>query len=234
VTEWWALFEIFLLAAGSMFWPLLLVVVVLALRLPHSLRILAWFWAGGMLTSVSVGAAIVFALDGTEPRSRSTLPSAPWIDIVVGSLALLAAAVLQRVGARNARRKAAEPETPKRESRTSQRIERLVQSGGPLAFVGGIVATILPAPLAIIAMADIAQLDYSAAETVVVIVAFYLVMFTFVEVPMVGFVVAPERTKAKAMAFNDWLERNLVQIGVWALTVLGAAEIVRGIVTALR
>jgi hypothetical protein len=234
VAEWWALLEIFLLAAGSMFWPLLLVVVVIALRLPHSLRILAWFWAGGMLTSVSVGAAIVFALHGTAPKSGSTLPSAPWIDIVVGSLALLAAAVLRRFGARQARRKSAEPETPKREPRTSQRVERLVQSGGPLAFVGGIVASILPAPLAIIAMADIAQLGYSAVETLVVVFAFYVVMFTFVEVPMVGFVVAPERTKEKAVAFNAWLERNLVRLGVWVLTVFGAAEIVRGIVTALR
>ena len=234
MAEWWALLEIFLLAAGSMFWPLLLVVVVFALRTPHSLRILAWFWAGGMLTSVCVGAAIVFALHDTEPRSGSTLPSAPWIDIVVGSLALLAAAVLQRVGARNARRKAARPETSSREPRTSQQVERLVRSGGPLAFVGGIVASILPAPLAIIAMADIAQLDYSVVETMVVIVAFYVVMFTFVEVPMVGFVVSPERTKEKALAFNAWLDRNLVRLGVWALTIFGAAEIVRGIVTVLR
>jgi hypothetical protein len=234
VADFWALLDIFLLAAGSMFWPLLLVVVVIALRLPHSLRILAWFWAGGMLTSVSVGTAIVFALHGTAPKSGSTLPSASWIDIVVGSLALLAAAVLQRFGARQARRKAAQPETPTQASRTSQRIEHLVQSGGPLAFVGGILATILPAPLAIIAMADIAQLDYSNVETVAVIVAFYVVMFTFVEVPMVGFVVSPERTRTKAVAFNAWLDRNLVTIGVWALTILGVAEIVRGIVTALR
>lgn len=34
--------------------------------------------------------------------------------------------------------------------------------------------------------------------------------------------------------FNPWLEQNLVGLGVWALTVIGTAEIVRGIVTALR
>lgn len=162
-----------------MFWPLLLVVVALALRTPHSLRILAWFWAGGMLTSVSVGAAIVYTFQGTGLMRDSTLPSAPWIEVVVGSVAVLAAAVLHRAGARGARR-TTQSEPPKRESRTSQRLERLVESGGPLAFVGGIVATILPAPLAIIAMADIAQLGYSVVETVVVIVVFFVVMFTFV------------------------------------------------------
>jgi len=231
VTGPWPLLEIFLLAAGSMFWPLLLIVVVLALRTSHPLRILCAFWAGGMLTSVSVGAALVFALQDSALMSGSKLPSAPWVDIVAGTLALVAALVLRRVG-RTRRR--ARPETPKREHRTSDWIQRLVESGGRLAFVAGIVATILPAPLAIIAMADVAQLGYATGPTLVVIILFYVVMFTFVEVPIVGYAVAPEATAARVTTFNAWLVRNLVQIGVWALTIFGSAEIVRGIVTALR
>jgi hypothetical protein len=107
-----------------------------------------------------------------------------------------------------------------------------VERGGPLAFVGGIVASVFPGPLAIMAMADIAQLDYPKSETLVVIVAFYVVMFTFVEVPIVGFVVSPEWTKARATAFNEWLGRNLVRLGVWALTIVGALEVARGLATA--
>jgi hypothetical protein len=233
VTGPWALLEIFLLAAGSMFWPLLLVVVLLALRTSHPLRILCAFWAGGMLTSVTVGAALVFALQDSALMSDNRLPSAPWVDIVAGTLALLAALVLRRVGRRNARR-GTRPETPRPEHRTSEWIQRLVESGGRLAFVAGIVATILPAPLAIIAMADIAQLGYSTGTTLVVIILFYVVMFTFVEVPIIGYVVAPEATAARVTTFNAWLGRNLAQAGVWALTILGSAEIVRGIVTALR
>jgi hypothetical protein len=232
VTGRWALLEIFLLGVGSMFWPLLLVVVVLALRTSHPLKILCSFWAGGMLTTVSVGAALVFALQDSPFMSGSELPSAPWVDVVVGTLALVAALVLRHVGRRSARR-SARRETPKKAGRSAEWVERLVESGGPLAFVGGIVATILPAPLAIIAMADIAQLGYSTTATLLVIVAFYLIMFTFVELPIVGYVVAPEATKARATRFNDWLGRNLVQLGVWALTIFGAAEIVRGIVTAI-
>ncbi len=229
----WALLEIFLLAAGSMFWPLLLVVVVLALRTSHPLRILCAFWAGGMLTSVSVGAALVFALQDSSLMSGDELPSAPRVDIVAGALALGAAVVLRRVGRRNARRRQ-RPETPKREHRTSDWIQRLVESGGRLAFVAGIVATILPAPLAIIAMADIAQLGYSTIATLLVIILFYVVMFTFVEVPIVGYAVAPEATAARVTTFNAWLARNLVHLGVWALTIFGSVEVVRGIVTALR
>ena len=113
-------------------------------------------------------------------------------------------------------------------------MERLVERGGPLAFVGGIAASIFPGPLAIIAMTDIAQLDYSTAETMLLIVAFFLVMFTFVEAPIIGFTIAPEWTRSRATRFNAWLGRNLVQLGVWALSILGAVEIVRGIVTAFR
>jgi hypothetical protein len=233
VTGGWALLEIFLLAVGSMFWPLLLVVVVLALHTDHALKILCWFWLGGMITTVSIGCALVFALQSSSLMSGSKFPTAPWVDIVVGALALVAAAVLRRVGRRNARRRAVR-ETPNKQSRSSEWVERLVEAGGPLAFVGGIVATILPAPLAIIAMTDIAQLRYSTAATVLVIVAWYLVMFTFVEVPIVGFVVSPEWTTARADRFNAWLARNLVALGEWALTIFGAAEIARGIVTAIR
>lgn len=216
-----------------MFWPLLLVVVVLALRTNHPQRILCSFWVGGMLTSVSVGAALVFALQGSPLMSGNDLPSAPWVDIVAGALALVAALVLHHIGRRNALRPA-RPEKSTRDGRSSEWIQHLVERGGPLAFVGGIVATILPAPLAIIAMADIAQLGYSTGGALLLIILFYVVMFTFVEVPIIGYVVSPEATAARVTTFEAWLTRNLVQIGVWALTIFGSVEIVRGIATALR
>jgi hypothetical protein len=226
------LLEIFLLAVGSMFWPLLLVVVVLALNTAHPVKILSWFWLGGMLASVCVGSAIVFTLDETAVRSGSRLSGAAWVDVVVGGLALLAAGVLRWYGRRRARERTERREPPRR-SRSSERIERLVERGGPLAFVGGIVASVFPGPLAIIAMTQIAQLGYPTAPTVGVIIAFFLVMFTFVEVPIVAFTLSPEWTKVRATRFNAWLGRNLVSLGVWALTIVGSAEVVRGLVTAL-
>ena len=226
------LLEILALALGSMFWPLLLVVVVLALNTDQPVKILCWFWLGGMLASVSVGAAIVYTLEGIAPRS-GRLSAAPWVDVVIGALALVAAAVLRHFGARTARRRA-DAKTPRKPSRSSRRVGHLVERGGPLAFVGGIVASIFPGPLAIIAMTDIAQLNYSTAETMLLIVSFFFVMFAFVEAPIVGFVIAPEWTRNRATRFNAWLGRNLVQFGVWALSILGAVEIVRGIVTAFR
>jgi hypothetical protein len=68
--------QILLLAVGSMFWPLLLVVVLIALRTSRPLSILVWFYLGGLITTVTVGAALVLVLRGGPDRDchRRLLP----------------------------------------------------------------------------------------------------------------------------------------------------------------
>ena len=43
--------ELLVLATASMFWPTLIAIVVLALRISHPVKILVWFMAGGLLTT---------------------------------------------------------------------------------------------------------------------------------------------------------------------------------------
>jgi hypothetical protein len=227
-----ALLQIFLLAVGSMFWPLLLVVVLIALRTSRPLSILVWFYLGGLITTVTVGAALVLVLQGSPLMTRSRLPSAPWIDIVLGTAALLIGLALRRAAARRAER-AARRTVAKKQSKGTAGMKRLLENGGPLAFVAGIGASIVPGPLVLIALSDIAQLGYAAVPTVTVILVFYLVVFAFLEVPMVGFVVAPEWTATTATAANEWMDRNLLRLAAWALIIVGAFEVVRGIVRAV-
>jgi Sap, sulfolipid-1-addressing protein len=227
-----ALLEIALLAIGSMFWPVLLVVVVIALDSSRPSKILVGFYLGGYMTAASVGAAMVFALQDSPLMSGRRLPSAPGVDIVMGSLALVAAIALQRADRRR-ERSSERREAPKKTSRSKDWLARLVENGGPLAFAAGIVSSILPGPLVIIAMADIAQLGYATVPTLFVILVFFVIVFTFIEVPIGGFVVAPDWTKATTVKFKAWLDRNLLRLAAWALASLGAVQIVRGIVTAL-
>jgi hypothetical protein len=118
-------------------------------------------------------------------------------------------------------------------SRTKDWLQGLVEHGGPLAFAGGVVGSCVPGPLVIIAMASIAQLGYSTIPTLVVILVFFVIVFTFIEVPIGGYVVAPERTKATTMIVKAWLDRNLLLLAAWALSVVGGLEVVRGIIAAL-
>lgn len=90
------LFEIFLLAVGSMFWPVLLAVDVVALRTDRPVRILAGFLAGGMVATVTVGSVVVFSMENTTlvTSSRHTTDAA--VSTVVGAAALAAAYFIRR------------------------------------------------------------------------------------------------------------------------------------------
>jgi len=228
-----ALLEIALLAVGSMFWPLLLVVVVIALETSHPAKILLWFYVGGFVTAVSVGAALVFLLQDSPLMTGSRLPAAPWVDIVLGTLALVIGFLLRRAHRRRERHRPRR-EAAKKQSKVEDRLHRLVENGGPLAFAGGVVGSVVPGPLVLIGMANIAQLGYSTIGTLVVILCFFVIVFTFIEVPIGGFAVAPEQTKATTLTVKAWLDHNLLRLAAWALIIVGAVEVVRGIVTALR
>ena len=227
-----ALLEIALLATASMFWPLLLVVVVVALESSRPARILVWFYIGGFITAASVGSAMVFLLQDSPLMTGSRLPSADGVDIVLGLLALVAAYVLRRAHQRRERKRALRPPTTKR-SRSKDSLQRLIENGGPLAFAGGVVGSFVPGPFVILGMADIAQLGYSTIPTLIVILCFFAIVFTFIEVPIVGFAVAPERTKATTIKVKAWLDHNILILASWALTIVGTFEVVRGTIAAL-
>src|SRR6478672_3616343 len=139
-----------------MFWPTLIVIVVLALRVSHPLKILLWFLIGGLLTTVAVGIAIVFALQGASFMSGSKPTIDPVVYITTGLLSLLAAFVLLRRKSRAPQSSQApmkaEADTandPKPKPALSQRV---VESGAPVAFVSGIVLNIVPGTFPIVAL----------------------------------------------------------------------------------
>jgi cytochrome c oxidase assembly factor CtaG len=226
--------ELLLLAVASMFWPTLIVIVVLALRVSQPVKILFWFLVGGLLTTITVGIAVVFALQGASFMNGSKPPIDPVIDIVVGLLSILGAGVLLRKA--DQRRAIAEEEPADATSPTKKPplTERAVARGAPVAFVAGIVLNIVPGTFPIVALKDIAELDASNATKVATIVVFYLIMFAFVEVPIVAYLFVPERTTVAVNAFNDWLKRNGRRVGAYVLGAVGLYLTVRGIIQALR
>src|SRR6516225_10225661 len=91
----WDILEIVFLGLASALWPLLLVVVVIALNTSRPVRILGWFLVGGLLTTISIDTALVFAFQGSSFMEGPKPAADGWVDIVIGLLALLAALVLQ-------------------------------------------------------------------------------------------------------------------------------------------
>jgi hypothetical protein len=79
-------------------------------------------------------------------------------------------------------------------------------------------------------MKDISQLDTSNGAKAVAVIVFYVIMFAFIEVPIVAYLFAPERTTVVVNDFNAWLGRNGRHLGAYVLGGVGLYLIVRGIV----
>lgn len=212
--------EIFALAVASMVWPALIGVVVAALASPRPVTLLSVFLAAALLTTVSIGLVVVFALRGSSLLSGARPTFGPVVDLVVGIIALLAAYLARRGRPTNDETRS-KPDEPSWTERTLAR-------GAPLAFVAGIVLNVIPGVLPLVALKDIARLDYSVGATVALIVGFYLIMFIPVEVPLGAFLIAPAVTSARVGRFNVWLRRNARQIAVLVLASAGIYLVVHG------
>jgi hypothetical protein len=220
--------ELVPLAIAAAFWPTLLAIVAISLRAPRATRLLASFLVAGLITTVGAGLAIVYLLKGSSLVTTSKHEVDPAVDVAVGVLALVGAWVIARWGPTIAARKS--PGTA--EARPS-RLERVLGRGAVIAFVAGVLLNVVPGLLPLVALKDIAELDYGVAATVALTVGFYLVMFAFVEIPLVGFIVVPERTTANALRFNSWLNANALRLAVYALLGAGVLLVVRGCVSSV-
>jgi len=216
--------EYFLLAVASIFWPLLIAIVVIVLRTDHPVKLLSAFLAGGLLATITVGIALVSTFDGTSALSRNRGTADPAVSIAVGVLAVIGALALRRLDMSRLR----DPK-PKATPAKPTRTERLVENAR-LAFLAGLVLNIVPGLFPIVALKNVAEGGYPAAVNVTLVVVFYLIMFTSVEIPIVGYMVAPQPTVATVQRLNDWLDRNARKVATLVLGVAGLYLVVRGLV----
>jgi hypothetical protein len=219
------LLELTLLAIASAFWPVLVVVDLVALRTARPVPLLAWFLAGGLLTTISEGLVIVFVLEGTTAgSSRSSVGG--WGNVIGGCVALLAAYVLRARATRSRGEKPAAQEPRKKASRT----ERMIENGGLYAFAAGVVLNLFPGVFPLIALRNISSFSYANSVKVVLVVGLYLVTFALIEIPLIGLLVAPARVEPMVRGLNQWLDRNGKRVGIDVLGIVGLFLLVRGAV----
>jgi hypothetical protein len=217
------LFELALLAIASAFWPTLLAVDLVAFRTSRPARLLGWFLAAGLLTTIVEGTVIVFALEGTTLAPTSRRSVGAWGNVIGGLAALLMAYLLK---ARTAR----EPPGGREGAKSASWAERVVERGGLYAFVAGVVLNLFPGIFPLVALRNIAALSYSDGVKVLLVVGFYLCMFALVEAPLVGLLLAPERVEPWLQSLNRWLDRNGKRLAIDVLALAGLFLLVRGVV----
>ncbi len=222
------LFDIFLLSLVAAVNATLLAAVTVMLFLPEPKRLLLGFLLGGLLTSLTIGFLIVFALhdSATEASAESTI--SPTIEVALGVIFLIVAYVLhgghdQRL---KERRRAKEPEAEKEPSKVEQLLGR---GSARITFALGVVLT-LPGVAYLAALHDLRDSGYGTVVDILVIIGFNFMLMLLLEVPLVGYYVAPQRTVREVERFQDWLARRGRHAAVVAFAVIGLFMVVRGVV----
>lgn len=216
--------DLIILALAAAVYPTLLAGVILILSRPSPLRMLVAFLAGGMTISVAAGYAIVSALESSEVVSKSNSSNKPIVDIVVGSVSLLVGWGIWSGNIRRMRRKRtrSEAEGKHRSSLTSRALAR---GSITMAFIAGLVLN-LPGVWYLDALAGIAKAKPSHAAALSQILVFNLIMFALVEIPVVAYLVNPNRAGAFATNLSDWVHTHsktivsvlATAVGLWLLT----------------
>jgi hypothetical protein len=236
--------QVFLLALEAALYPTLLAAVVILLSQPRPRRLITAYLAGGMTMSITLGLVIVLALKDSKAVSSSSSGLSWGADLAVGGLALLLAVALatradDRVRQRRARRKvpvgapseapAGEPASSSSKEPWSERI--LARGSVPIVFAAALAINV-PGAAYLIALKDIAAGGHAPAIEVSMIVAFNLIMFALAEIPLLGLVLAPERTHALVERGNAWLSGHGRQIAIALSATFGVFLIIRGTVNA--
>jgi hypothetical protein len=229
--------NIFLLSLVAAANATLLAAVTVMLFLPNPKRLLLGYLAGGLLTSLTIGFLIVFDLHGSGATSTSQNTLSPATDLALGLILLLVAFVLngghdERLRERRKKKKE-EKGKGEGEEKSPSRVEQLLGRGSPrVTFALGVVLT-LPGVSYLVALHELDNLNYGTVPTILVILGFNVMLLILLEVPLVGYVFAPERTVVEVQRFRAWLSRRGRRMAIIFAAGLGALLVVRGVIELL-
>lgn len=233
------LLNIFLLSLLAMFNPTLLAAVTVMLLLPSPKRLMVGYVLGAYTTSITLGLVIVFTLPNSGATSTAKHTISPVEDIVVGVLVLLISFVLrtgrdQPFQERRQVKKTAKLQAMRDAGRPTESLPiRLLGKGDPrITFVVGMILS-FPGVSYLAALHDMAKLNPGTVPTVLLVVGFCLMQQILLELPLLGYIFAPETTQEKVTSFRSWISRKGRSAVVVGAAVIGAYLVGRGIITLL-
>lgn len=217
--------EVVLLSFTSAFNPTLIAVTTLMLLLPNPKGLMLGYYLGAMLTSITLGLLIVFSLKSSGVVSSTKHTLSPFADVVLGGLTLILAAVLASGRDRRYRERRAK----KKEGKPEPRWQRELRRGSPrTTFVIGALLT-LPGASYLAGLDRLTKLNYSTAVTVLIVLAFNVVMLALLELPMIAFSVAPEWTPAAIDRAKAWAGIHGRVYAERGFAVIGVLLVIKGI-----
>jgi hypothetical protein len=211
--------------------PTLLGATTVMLLLDHPKRLLLGYLAGALMTSVTLGLVIVFALDGSASTAQHTL--SPAMDLALGAILLIVAFLIRPGGEPKETGRLAERRHRKEEEKGDKgppRWQRALSKGtARTTFVVGALLT-LPGASYLIGLHKIADGDPSTAGAVAAVLLFNVIMLALLELPLIGYIFAPEWTPRAVDRFKGWFSKNARRLGFRLALVIGVLLIVRGLI----
>ena len=227
------------LGLGAAVYPQLLAIVVVILTRPNPKRLLSACYAGAVCVSVGCGVAVLLAFRDRSSVAGSTshrLGASAYL--VIGVIALLAAGLMAtesgraRLGA-NLRWMRLRGREPRERSRSTEqapgRAERLLARGSVLVAVGVGAVLGIPGPFDLLALGRLTRGGYGLFASLLVVLAFNLVKFVLIEVPLLSYAIDPDGTAGRVKGFSAWMRMNRIKVIAVVVGVVGLVLIGRGI-----
>jgi hypothetical protein len=206
--------HIFVLSLFAMFNPSLLAAVTLMLLLPNPKRLMLGYLLGAYMTSITLGLLAVFLLHGTSAESTSKHRIGPVEDLVLGLLLATIAWVLKTGRDRPFEERRRERRDAKLKARheagkpTESLPMRMLSKADPrLTFVVGVLLS-FPGVTYLDALDRIHKLEPGTVATVLLVLYFCVMELMLLELPLLGYVFAPERTQQAVAGFKALLGRK--------------------------
>jgi Sap, sulfolipid-1-addressing protein len=218
--------DIFLLALAAALNPTLVGASTVMMLLPNPKRLMLGYLLGALMTSITLGLVIIAKFESSSAVRTTENTLSPAATMFLGLVALIGAYVLDRGRDEHAaaRRRA------RKQSNEPPRWQKALRRGSPrITFVVGALLT-LPGGSYLAGLSRIDKLNYATTETVALVVAFNLIMLSLLEIPLLGFAIAPDWTVATIDRTKVSLSRNGRRFAVTMLTVLGTLLVVKALI----
>jgi hypothetical protein len=224
-----AMSQVFALSLTASLNPTLVGATTVMLLLPRPTKLMAGYLAGAFMTSITLGLVIVFSFSNSSTAKTTQNTVSPSVDIGLGAIALAIAFVLytgryERLRQRRRARKADKPDKgPPRWQR------ELSKGSARTTFVVGALLT-LPGASYIAGLSEIHKQKLSTAVTVLVVVGFNIIMLWLLEVPLVSYLLAPDKTPERVDRAKAWVSRHAHMFAIRGFAAVGALLVIKGIV----
>src|SRR3954469_24199913 len=184
--------------------PFRIGMTIVMMNRPRPLLALLTFLAGGFAMGITVGIVVLFILRPALGSAHFTLPR---VQIVVGALLLINAAVVA-TGVFHRRGDGATNFGSGRFEPLPTRTRALLDGRSPwTAGVAGL-GIALPSVDYLAVLALIVASGAAASTQFTALMVFNVVAFGFVELPLIAYLVAPDRTRATLTALQEWVRRR--------------------------